>query len=137
MWKFALRGRAGDKGNKGDFNYVDRGDVGGIDFTESVLTLDGQWWELDLSDIVGTAARLVLLQVDIICELDYRVCGFCTGSTTHRRNAHYIYSQAGYEEIVKEIWVMTDSNGVIDYYFANVSWEQVYLRVMGWVEPTT
>lgn len=154
MWKFALKGRAGDagaageqgeqgdegeqgeQGVPGDFNYTDRGDPSSADFSGGTIVKNGAWHDLDLSGIVGEAHRLVLMRV--FAESDYAndYILFRTNGNVNTANTSRLTTQNDGVEIEADLWIWTDAAGVIEYWVSDSDWNSLEIFIRGWVEPT-
>lgn len=154
MWKFALRGRAGDagaageqgeqgvqgeqgiQGVPGDFNYTDRGDISDYDMDLGTIITNGAWQALNISGIVGTGHRLVLISVFAAAESYGNLIEFRTHGNVNDANAARLMTLVADGEHIADLWVWTDADGVIDYRCSSTTWDTMNFTVRGWVEPT-
>lgn len=113
-------------------SYVDRGNLASYDFTEATLTEDGNWYDMDLSAIVGAGVRLVLLKVDIVNTAAGQPGNLRTKGYTGNANIVTFFSVANNVHLCGDRWVLTDANGVIEYVFNATTWSQINIGVRGW-----
>lgn len=154
MWKFALRGRAGDagatgeqgeqgvqgeqgeQGVPGDFNYTDRGDIDSPDMDLGTIVTNGAWQALNLSSIIGAGHRLVLISVFAVAETYGNMIEFRTAGNENDANTARFMTMVADGEQVADLWVWSNASGVINYRCADTTWDTVEFTIRGWVEPT-
>lgn len=111
---------------------VDRGDPSAWDFEETDLTTDNTWRDLDLSSIVPSGARFVLLGGYVVdnavgSDIQFRKNG--NSNDYHRVGATTQVIDVG---IGIDCVVPCDSSRVIEYKATNVTWSQIKILVKGW-----
>lgn len=121
---------AADSGLHGA-GFSDRGDPASADYDENDLTLDGSWYDLDLSGIVPAGTTVVLLQVRVNSAtagswMQFRKNG---NSNTSAVQAVKINASNGYNHGC--LLVACDSSRVIEYW-AHSTMATVLLTVTGW-----
>ena len=115
-------------------DFIDRGDPASADFTQATLIEDNDWHDLDLSGIVGAAAKLVLIRFQIQVD-DTGLGAFIREKgNANTVNAGKLYSQAVNVYHAGECLVMTDATGKCEYLFANGTWNMITITVGGWYE---
>ena len=95
--------------------YIDRGDPDSEDFTQADLIQDNTWRELDLSSVIGTGIKLLLIYTyfdnDVsLSNIDFRQPGN-SGAWNADGVFNHVIGVSGYETIQ----VLTDKNGKIEY----------------------
>lgn len=116
--------------------FQDRGDPAAYDYEEtgdkSILDTDGDWHDLDLSAIVPTGAKAILLRVSIqddsvgsffLLRKNGRVSDF---------NIAILRTQVADAYIDQAIVIACDTNRVIEYKGSDVAFSLVALVVSGW-----
>lgn len=118
---------------KGEFSmFVDRGDPSGYDFDKDDLTLDGAWHDLDLSAIVPSTARAVLIAGHVEgVGADWAIQFKKYGQSNDINHGGMETLRAGVERHRSAI-VATDNNRKIQYKADNESWDALDLTVRGW-----
>jgi len=112
--------------------WLDRGDIASVDFNISTLTADGDWHDLDISAIVGTGEKLVVIESNLkdnaggkemlvrtkgnVNEINISPCGTIKADKTCSRN----------------LLLSTNENGVVQYKIESGIWEITDLTVRGW-----
>lgn len=122
----------GSGGNSEDHgNYEDRGDASAYDFAVGDLTTDGNWNQLDLSTIIPSGTKLVIISAslndDTIGDIKFRTNGNSNGI-----NVGTIKHHIATEEDINEILVKPDSNQIIQYNATNKTWTQINIIIRGW-----
>lgn len=112
--------------------WFDRGDVSDSDYETEDFTDDDDYHDLDLSSIVGAGKRLVLLRVGLNENAGGKECRFRTKGFSGHYNLSSRYTQVADKTVDGDVWVQTDSNGVIQYLFTTATWSVIYLIVRGW-----
>jgi len=117
---------------KGGVDFVDRGSLDTVDYQTGDLTKDGNWHDLDVSSIVGTARRLV--QVHCVCYATDapKYVAFRTKGYTGLANRFIDYTQYDGRSIGLETFIYTDENGIIQYRFESATWTVINITIRGW-----
>ena len=112
--------------------YVDRGDPAAYDLTVGDMTNDGNWQDWDLSGIVDSDAKAVVLR--LVCQdnivgknVYFRTKG---NSNTYNISDHrtIIANQVRRADTV----VALDANQQIQYNASNTTWSSITVVVAGW-----
>ena len=115
--------------------YVDRGDPAAADFTEADLTMDANWYDLDLSGII-TDSDAVLVHLGVTLSdltLGSRIL-FREKGNVNTFNACRLYTQGVDQVTYGEFWITLDANLYIQYYASEVL-SVLYITVHGWMRP--
>jgi len=112
--------------------FVDRGDPATYDFTDTDLTIDGDWHVLDLSSIVPTTARLLLLKTSLKSgdpgdAIRYRKVG-----NSNEINACECEALRANVTRTRLGTVAIDNSQTIEYNADNISWTEMQIVVRGW-----
>jgi len=113
--------------------YVDRGDPSGSDFTESDLTTDGTWRDLDLSSIVPAGATHVILEVTLYDGVAGYGIQFRKNGYSNETTCSYTWVQAANTWIGDQVIIPLDSNRVIEYKAGNITFTNINVSVSGWI----
>lgn len=116
--------------------FVDRGDPGSPDWQSVDLTRDGNYYDLDLSNIVPAGASGVLLRVAFQASLNNRDIRFRKKGVVNWPNTsecHVVVANQGFHE---DIIVGVDENRYIQYRVSHASlWTHIQITVGGWFGP--
>jgi len=105
--------------------FSDGGDVAAVDTslagagTLAQLVANGTWTNLDLSPITGTGTHLVLLRLTSLDADAYLSFQVRTEGNTNAFNAGYLIITKLTALCGADVWVVTDSSGVIEYNIGN------------------
>jgi len=127
-----IQGIQGETGEQGASSYTHRGVVSTVDFDKDDLTLDDAFHQLDLSGIVGEAARLVLIRVRVWGVNGNPRLIIKTGAEQGSENMAFVYTISAATPNETSVWVMTSSTGRIDYKASVATWTSLDLVVRGW-----
>lgn len=116
----------------GDEVFVDRGDPSSADFTESDLTIDGSWYELDLSTIIPEAATLVLLRGFILDTTSDDEVRFREPGNLNDFNCAVLRTGGG-ANMAQDLWVVP-SNQKIEYNAISGASPDIDITIGGWRE---
>jgi hypothetical protein len=97
---------------------------------------DDSWRNLDLSGIIGVAARLVLVKAYIIgnaADLEFRIR---TDGNANAINIGEVITPGNNVPITADLWVFTSAAGVIEYW-ADSALTTCQLTVRGWLTVPT
>ena len=112
--------------------FVDRGDPASVDFIYTDLITDGTWRELDLSVIVPTIARGVLIELDIeSAHVDNEVI-FRKYENTNDINHTGAVTKTNNKDQHKTCIVGIASNQKIEYKADDATWSVINIAVRGW-----
>jgi hypothetical protein len=114
--------------------FHDRGDPSAYDYTVSDFTTDGTWRDKDISGIVGAGKRLVLLRVTINYTVAATAFQLRENGNSNGHNAAVLVTHVANIPLYSDVWVMTDSSGVIEYKGDNVTFTTINVLVRGWWE---
>lgn len=114
--------------------FSDRGDPEEDDFTGSDFTKDSDWHELDLSSIVPSGVKLVLLRVFVVNSAAQKVCMFKKNGNYEDYNVAGFTTQVAGIGIGGDVWVVPDSNRKIAYWFQTGTWSVANVTVAGWIK---
>jgi len=112
--------------------YHDIGDSAAADFDEGDLTTDATWNDLDLSGIVGTGVKLVHLYIVIADDAAASIFAVKQKGNTNNWNAAYVRTQVANVYVDADVFVLTDEDGVIEYYGSNLAFTSIDIVVRGW-----
>ena len=109
-----------------------RGNMVLPDFASGNLTLDGAWYDLDLSNIVPVGTKFVQLQVGLTGpelgkEIRFREKGQTGDPVTHRLNIAALAIPA-----FSRFWIGIDNARKLEYYSGAVALVQCDITVVAW-----
>ena len=112
--------------------FYDRGDPSSIDFTLSDFTTDEAWHDLDLSNIVPSGAKAVLLSLLIQDDKTLSWVMFRKNGNINEYNVSTRRTQIIDVFVDADIIVSCDVNRVIEYKTENTTFTRLELKVRGW-----
>jgi hypothetical protein len=121
----------GSGGTGGSF--TDRGDPSAFDFTQANLTTDGNWHDLDLSSIVPTGAKAVLLFVQVNDDDGNNYVAFRKNGNTNSINISGAKGITANQTNSFDLTVPCDSNRIIEYATVNTTYTTINIVVKGWL----
>ena len=115
--------------------YTDRGDPSAADYTQTTLTADGTYHDLDLSAIVPAGATRVRLYGQITDDVAGRYIVFRKNG--HSNSYNLLACQANVANLSEYFQgeVECDTNRVIEYQITNTTITSIGLTVIGWWSP--
>lgn len=112
--------------------FVDRGDPATYDYAKEDLTIDGAWYDLDLSAIVPAGAKAVLLVGHVEGNgTDWAIMFRKKGQTNEINHGEMETLRANVERCRLMICAV-DTNRVVQYKADNQAWTTLDLGVRGW-----
>lgn len=112
-------------------SFVNRGDPATWDFDQDDLTMDASWRDLDLSSIVATGAKAVLLSVWLVDNSVSQQLYFRKNGNSNAWAIAPMRTQVANVTIQATHVVPCDTSQVIEYY-ASAGISTIYITVMGW-----
>lgn len=112
--------------------FVDRGDPASEDFVTVNFTTDGLQHDLDLSSVVPTGAKAVLLGVTVEDNAVGNYITFRKKGNINSFNAGTAYVLEIDEYCIYDIMVFPDENGIIEYQTSNTAFGSIFVQVRGW-----
>ena len=112
--------------------FIDRGDPSTIDFDENDLTRDGEWHELNLSSIVPSTAKLVLLRVDMSATSSNKYLSFRKHGSAYVYSRASIVSQVANIPIAGDLVVPIGEDGIIEYFATSTAINSFNVMICGW-----
>jgi hypothetical protein len=114
--------------------FIDRGDPDTADKTEATMTQDGNWYDWDISGIVTTGAKAVLVRVQVrYAPGTGLVLGLKNKDNAHTLNASYVVTQvAGINTYMDVVVSLPALNTRIIQYYVATSGAEIGLVVKGW-----
>lgn len=112
--------------------FVDRGDPAAYDRDKTTLTLDGAWHDFDLSSIIGENSRAVALLLIVKAPAVNLRASFRKNGNVNSANISNIYTQIANIFYSVDLVVAVDDNRVIEYWFQNAVWTDIFLIAKGW-----
>ncbi len=109
-----------------------RGTVAAIDFAVGDLTTDATWNALDLSGIIPTTAKFVLLSVHVSDDVAGEVLIFRPTAGDPNENRSTIATQVANIANYADMWVPVGASRAVYYYATNVVWTTINITVKGW-----
>lgn len=103
------------------------------DFEIGSFTTDGTWRDLDLSSIIGTGRRLVVISMGIQDGVVGNVFQLRTKGNSNALNVSILAIQVANQINYQDAIVLSDASGVIQYYATADTWTNIYVRVKGWI----
>jgi len=95
--------------------YIDRGDPADADFSQADLIQDNTWRLLDLSLVVGTGVKLLVIYTYFDNDVSLSYISFRQAGNSNPWNSDGVFNHvigvAGYETIL----VICDADGKIEY----------------------
>lgn len=118
---------------KGEYHmYVDRGDPSSYDFVKTDFTKDGAWHDLDLSAIVPSTARAILLVGHVEGNAVDWTIKFRKNGQTNEINHGGMETLRANVERCRMIIVAIGSDQIIEYNADNQAWTTFDLAIRGW-----
>jgi hypothetical protein len=111
--------------------YEDRGDPSAWDYSLAAFTTDGTWRDKDISSIVGTGKRLVHLYVSVEDDAAGNTFQVRENGNSNAYNVASVRTQVSGVRMDEDLWVLTDSSGVIEYFATNTTWSDIDVVVRG------
>ncbi len=128
MWASGVKAAAGSSAP----TWVDRGDVANADFVFGDLTKDDAWHDMDLSGIIGTGNKLVLIAGYVQANDAGRRLLIQTKSTDSSFNLAGCYTQEASIYRYVSYWVNPDTDSIVRYMATSGGWVVMSLTVRGW-----
>ena len=113
-------------------SFVDRGDPSVDDFNLLSFTTDKTWRDLDLSSIVPTGAKVVLLKALILDDAAGSYIFFRKNGNSNGIAAGGVYTQVANITTMTDINCACDTNRVIEYMALDTTFTAIYVSVKGW-----
>jgi hypothetical protein len=115
-------------------SYVDRGDPADWDFTDTDLTKDNNWYDLDLSGILPSGVSSVLLRVFIRSPLVGEFISFRKNGNSNTFNIDALFTQVGDGWMRSSVVVAVDDNRTIEYNISSANFDFIFISVGGWFQ---
>lgn len=112
--------------------WVDRGDVSSLDFEIADFTKDNAWHDLDLTAIIPTTARLILMDFDYNNTSNERHIEIRKQGQTYNFNHTEIHTRVAAQADHAMMVVSCGINRIIEYKMAAVGWTELAMTVRGW-----
>lgn len=113
-------------------NYVDRGDPSSWDFETSDFITDGNWHELDLSNIVPEGTKAVCFLTYIIDDIVASHISFRKKGNTNTVNKFVSRTQLANVLMDGNGIVFCDTDRKIEYRTSNTTFSWITLTIRGW-----
>lgn len=113
-------------------SYIDRDNVAAVDFSAGSLTADGAWHILDLSSIIPTGTKLVMLRTSIIALATIGVLKVKTNGNADDINVDISSMETNGFPKYDTLWVKPDADGKIEYWYTNVAYVARTITVGAW-----
>lgn len=107
-------------------------DSSSADWTESTLTTDGDWHDLDCSSIVPAGATAILFKVIIMDNTANAAMNLKKKGNTYSTEGGQAYVPAYNRYAAGHYIIQCDSDRKIEYDFSNLTWTRIRIQVMGW-----
>lgn len=111
---------------------VDRGDPSAWDYTQTSLTTDGTWRDLDLTAITTANANFVMLEIQVKDDAVGMTVAFRKKGHTQGYTVKQVFTQVA-NQFIQQGLVVPANNGVIQYYGSNTTFANINLIVSGWM----
>jgi len=112
--------------------FVDRGDPAAYDYAKEDLTIDGAWHDLDLSHLVPSGAKAVLLIGHVEGNaIDWKINFRKKGNTNEINHADMETIRANVTRH-RSLIVQVDTDRIIQYNADNQAWANLDIAVRGW-----
>lgn len=128
MWASGVK----PSGGAGGASWTDSGNVTTPHFRVGDLTTDGNPHDLDLSGIVGAAAKLVLIRGVVQNSSAGKYILLKTKGIVNDNNVSINVAPVANSPNRKDGWVYTDPNGIITYFTTAGGWSTIDLTIGGW-----
>jgi len=116
----------------------ERGDPASADRAVAGWTKDATWRDWDISGIVGSAAVLVGIRVLVQNDTAGEFFTMRENGNSNDFNIGQVYCQVAGMPHAKDFLIMTDANGVVEYYAQNLgNWLILNCTVFGWFAVST
>jgi len=113
--------------------FVDRGDPAAVDFELTDLTTDAAWNNLDLSGIIPTITRAVIIELDTEAAQSNREIIFRKYGNTNEINHTGSITKANNKDMHKTCIIAVDENRKVEYKADDVTWSVINLTIRGWI----
>ena len=115
-------------------SFTDRGDPSSFDFDETTLTDNTNWNNLDLSSIVDSGAKAVLLLVKGKDGSTSSLLSFRKNDNSNIINLGQVRTQVAAVVIQNDLVIPLDDNGVIEIKVVPkpTDWNDIDITVKGW-----
>jgi len=111
---------------------IDRGYTEDPDFELGDFTLDGTWYDLDLSEIVPEGAKFVLLSALGIATTNNAYVFYAKPPGIGNANLGTLIIPTAIEFNVVDLWVPLDDDRKISYAGANTTWLACTAIIRAW-----
>ncbi len=112
--------------------YVDRGDPQAYDFTINDFTKDNAWHNLNLTAIIPSIAKLLLLDVDYNNIAANRHIELRKKGQTYNKNHAEVHTRVAAQDDHAIMVVSPDGNRIIEYKVSTAGWSVIAMTVRGW-----
>ena len=113
--------------------FVNRGDFNVEDFSEADFTTDNDYHDLDLSGVIPSDTKLILVRVGIINTTINETLRFRQKGFTLAANYSMIVAQEADNMHDLDMWLTPDKDGVVEYRATAVgSWTNITFNIRGW-----
>jgi hypothetical protein len=113
-------------------SFIDRGDPAASDFVVGALTTDGAWHDLDISAIVPSNAKAVLIRMSALTTTAQRVITLKKKGNTNSFNGSRMYTQVVSALITGDFVCPIGTDGLLEYLATNAIWSTLSIVVKGW-----
>ena len=118
-------------GGVSGMTFTDRGDSTTPDYSVDDFTKNLNWYDKDISAIVGVGRRLVLIQLTTKPTVVTQQWSLRTKGNSFDQNRVFRLAMIANSVHTYDVWVWTDASGVIQYKISGGSWIQYSFYVRG------
>lgn len=111
--------------------FVDRGDNATIDFDQSIISVNGAWTELDLSNIVPPTAKAVALRVHLVDSVVGTKLTFRKMGNSNSANVNEVEVNVANVSIYNTMIVPCNETPSIEYLQSD-DIQAINVNVIGW-----
>ncbi|MBA7524151.1 hypothetical protein ES705_16288 [subsurface metagenome] len=112
--------------------WIDRGDIDAVDYNVTSLTANDNWQDLDISGIVGTGRKLVVIESNLKDNAGGKVMLVRTKGNVNEINISPCGTIKADKTCSRNLLLSTDENGVVQYKIESGIWSITDLTVRGW-----
>lgn len=112
--------------------FIDRGDPANYDFTTGDFTTDGFWHDLDLSGIVPSNAKAVVMYAYVKAPSIKRYLQIKVKGKSNFFNIATMRTQTSNCALTLDLVSPINSDGMLEYKTSPVAFTTIYLTIKGW-----
>jgi hypothetical protein len=116
----------------GGDTYVDRGDPSFADWTQTTLTTDSSWNNLDCSAIVPAGTKAILFEVELTDNTAGGKFEMRKKGNSYSTNKGLATQTVANLNFGDQLLIPCDANRIVQYRGTNKAWTNIQLTICGW-----